>query len=244
MGNAREESRNRPALATLIGGAVFIVGIGLTAVSWWFLPLVAAAAVVPGLLREFGLLRDQDEFQRQVARRAGYHAYLTGLIVMFAFSTAFRVETQLEAGFGEVVEFVLIVSWFTWFLSWLLSYWGPQRMAQRLLMAFGFVWLLFNILGNLDSLVAMVMQSLLAAPFFLLAWVARRWPRPAGIILILTGLFFANMFDTFERVFSSDPFDNGAPFVLVLFIGPLVASGVALLLVRQEGKIEEQSEAA
>jgi hypothetical protein len=224
--------RPRPTPATIIGGAVFIIGLALTAVSWWFLLMVAAAAVVPGLLREFGVLRDQDEFQRQAARRAGYHAYLAGLVVTFLFAAAFRAGAPIEAEPGEMAELVLIVIWFTWFISWLLAYWGPQRTASRLLSIFGTVWLLFNILANLTSFVALIMQSLLAAPFFLLAWVAGRWPRAAGIILVLTALFFANMFDTFERLFSNDPFNNGAPFVLILFIGPLVVSGIALLTVR------------
>ncbi|MBD3368694.1 MAG: hypothetical protein GF405_11075 [Candidatus Eisenbacteria bacterium] len=229
----------RPTTVTLVGGAVFVIGIALTSLSWWFLLLVAAAAVVPGLLRELGVLKDQDEFQRQAARKAGYHAYLAGLVVTFVFATALRAGAPIEAEPGEMAELVLIVIWFTWFLSWLLAYWGPKRTASRLLYIFGTVWLLFNILANLSSFVALVMQSLLAAPFFALAWAANRWPRGTGIVLILTSLFFANMFDTFERLFSTDPFDNGAPFVLVLFIGPLLASGIALLRVRNAPEEED-----
>lgn len=234
MGSGDSWRKRRPTTVTLIGGAVFIVGLMLTAVSWWFLLVVAAAAVVPGLLREFGVLRDQDEFQRQAARKAGYHAYLAGLIVTFLFAAAFRAGAPVEAEPGEIAELALIVMWFTWFLSWLLAYWGPQRTASRLLYIFGTVWLVFNVLGNLTSFVALIMQSLLAVPFFLLGWASKRWPRPVGILLILTSLFFANMFDTFERIFSADPFDNGAPFVLILFIGPLLASGIALLRARRD----------
>jgi hypothetical protein len=234
-----ERKRRMPSWPTLVQVALLIGGFALTAVSWWFLLVVGAAAVGPGLLRELGVLKDQDEFARQASRKASYHAYLAGMVLAFLFAAAFRTEAPIEAEPGEVIELALIVLWFTWLLSWLLSYWGPRKTAARLLYAFGAVWLAFNVLGNLNSFVALVMQSLLAVPFFILAWTSHRWPRASGIILILAGLFFANIFDTFERILSTDPFDNGAPFVLVLFIGPLVASGIALL---RGSKVEEMDE--
>lgn len=234
----RRTSR-RPSPVALVQTGLVAAGFGLSSVSWWFLLLVGAAAVGPGLLRELGVLRDQDEFARQAARRAGYHAYLAGLAIMFVFAAIFRTETPVEAEPGEMAELALIVLWFTWLLSWLLSYWGPRKMAARVLYAFGAVWLLFNVLANLTSSVALIMQSLLAVPFFVLGWMAGRWPRPAGVLLILASIWFASMFDTLERVFSTDPFDNGAPFVLVLFIGPLLASGIALLWVRRGEEAED-----
>jgi hypothetical protein len=75
---------------------------------------------------------------------------------------------------------------------------------------------------------ALLMQSSLAVPFFLLAWVARRWPRVAGAFLLLVSVFFFWFFGLYE-IFGPDPLAKGRLMVIVLFLGPLVASGVMLL---------------
>ena len=96
----------------------------------------------------------------------------------------------------------------------------------------GLVWLVFNIISNTGSeymgLMAIIMQSLLSAPFFLLAWVARDWPRVAGVLLLLVAGFVFWFFGLYE-VFGPDPLARGRIVVTVLFMGPLLASGLMLL---------------
>lgn len=71
--------RRMPPLPRLIAGGLVVLGLLLSMfVSWGFLILAGLGAFGPGILRELGWLRDQDEFQRQATYRAGYLAYLVG----------------------------------------------------------------------------------------------------------------------------------------------------------------------
>ena len=221
--------RRRPPTATLVGAGLFILGFLLTEIDWRFLALSALGAFGPGILREWGWVRDKDEFQLEAARRAGYHAYLAGGLTALVLVGMIRAaEGPLEEA-GELVIVLLAVMWFTWLLSSLFGYWGPQKTVARILVIFGSVWLIFNIVGNIQGgIVALIMQSLLAVPFFLLAWTARRWPRIAGVILLAVSAFFFWFFGLYE-VFGPDPMAKGRFLVIVLFIGPLAASGVMLL---------------
>jgi len=218
----------RPTKVTLAAAVLIILGLVLTSVTWGFVFLVGLGILGPGLLRELGWLKDQDEFQRQAARRAAYHAFLaTGFLAFFLvalFRSGYRGIKDPE----EAVSLLLVVLWFTWVLSSLLGYWGPKRTARTILITFGIFWLLFNVIGNLNSLTALMMQCLLAVPFFVLAFLARRWPKVAGALLIAASAFFFYFFGLY-KIFGSEPLARGRGFVIVIFFGPLFASGVALL---------------
>lgn len=221
--------KRRPPVATMVGAVIFLAGFMLTAVDWRFLALAAVGAFGPGILREWGFLRDKDEFQQEAARRAGYHAYLAG---GFMSLVLIGLNRAVEGGVndaGELVTSVLAVMWFTWLLSSLFGYWGASRTVARILIIFGSIWLIFNVVGHVEAgIVAVVMQSLLAVPFFLLAWAARRWPRVTGVILLAVSAFFFIVFDLHEA-FGPDPMERGRLVVIILFVGPLAASGVMLL---------------
>ena len=226
---AEVSARPRLPRTTLVSTALVIVGIGLTGVSWWFLAVAALGAFGPGALRELGLLDDKDEFQRQADHRAAYHAYLTTGTLTFLAIAYLRSAERGEPA-GEVALFLLAVLWFTWLFSSLLAYWGPVRTATRTLLVFGAIWLVFNVLANIGDEwagpVALVMQSLLAAPFFALAWLASRQPRITGGLLIAAAAFFFWLFGGFGG--GNLPVFTRA-LVFVLFQGPLLASGIALL---------------
>lgn len=221
--------QRRPATATLVGAILVILGFLLTSIDWRFLALAALGTFGPGILREWGWVKDKDEFQMRALHRAGYHAYLAGGLTAFVLVGIIRSAGEVAEHAGELVTLVLAVLWFTWLLSSLFSFWGPRRTVSRILLIFGSVWLLFNIIGNIEQgIVAIIMQSLVAVPFFLLAWVARRWSRVAGVFLLLVAAFFFYFFGLYE-VFGPDPMARGRIMVIVLFLGPLVASGVMLL---------------
>ena len=217
-----------PSPATVIAGILVILGFSLTAIDWRFLSLSAIGAFAPGILREMGILRDKDEFERLASYRAAYHAYLlTGLLAFLSIGPL-RAHETIKIDPEPVVSTFLIILWFTWLLSSLIAFWGPRRMATRILIAFGIVWLMFNILDNLNNPMALIMQSILAVPFFAMAYVARKWPRIAGILLLgFSGFFF--YFFNLDKVFTENPFERGRTIVIVLFIGPLLASGLALI---------------
>jgi hypothetical protein len=231
----------RPPPASLIGGILVVAGLFLTEVSWWFVALSGVGAFGPGILRELGWLRDQDEFQRRAAHRAGYHAFLVTGLATFVLYAHTRAGGTLELP-TELSLVTLSLLCFTWMFSSLFSYWGPHRTAFRILLIFGIAWGVFNVLGNLMNPVAMGMQLLITTvPFFLLAYVSRRWPRVAGLLLVGLSLFFA------WEYFAPGRFDRLALLVklstAVLFLGPLLASGVALLQPREPRAASETSPA-
>jgi hypothetical protein len=245
MTESSHSERWRPTPTTLIAGGLVIAGFLLTGVSWWFLLLAAAGTLGPGIGREAGWLRDKDEFQRRAHYRAGYHAFLTVGLAAFALVAFFRAGGTVEHP-HRLITFFLALLWFTWFLSSLLAYWGPQKTAARVLIAFGSVWLVFAVLSNLGSewtgWAALLLHPLLAAPFFVLAWLSGRWPRIAGVLLLAVAVGFFLMFElphiartSILEVITSVPF--------ILFLGPLLTSGIALLVggMAERGDARDQS---
>ena len=240
MSKPQAPKRWRPTRTNLIAGGLVIAGFLLTEVNWWFFLLVAAGTFGPGVLREMGWLRDKDEFQRQAAHRAGYHAFLTVGLVAFLLVVFFRTGGTMEHP-HRLVTFLLALLWFTWFFSSLLAYWGAQKTAARILIAFGCVWLVFTIVSNLGpewtGWAALLLHPLLAAPFFVLAWLSGRWPRIAGVLLLAVSIFFFQFFGLF-----SEGIEAVASDVFILFLGPLVTSGVALLCTGKKRESPEDAE--
>lgn len=242
MIEAKTRTGWRPTRTHLIAGGMVIAGFLLTSVSWWFLLLAGAGAFGPGILREMGWLHDQDEFQLRAAHRAGYHAYLVVGLVSFCLVAFFRSDDRMIKDPEELATFFLAILWFTWFFSSLLDFWGPQKTAARILYAFGIVWLVFTIVSNLGSewtgWTALLLHPLLTLPFFVLAWLSRRWPRIAGVLLLVASIFLMQLFGFFD----SSPLGlatRGITFTL--FLGPLIASGIALLCTGQNDEVAEES---
>ena len=224
--------RWRPTPAGAVAGTLVIAGFALAGVSYWFLLLAAVGTVGPGYLRELGWLRDQDEFQRRAAHRAGYHAFLVTVFVAFLALAYVRSGERHLREPEELSTFFLALMWFTWLWSSLVNYWGARKTAFRVLMIFGAVVGVFNILGDLKDPLGMLMQLLVTTlPFFLFAYLSRRWPRVAGAFMVVTaGVAVGYYFTHFERL---DLITKACTVVLVA--GPLAASGVALLGWSQEG---------
>ena len=230
-----------PSPVSTIAGVLVIAGLLLTALpgdrSFWFLALTAVGAFGPGILREFGWLKDQDEFKRRAAHRAGYHAFIVaGLaaFLIYAYTRSggtFKVATELS-----LVYIALLC--FTWMFSSLFSYWGPHRTAFRILIIFGCVWGVFIIGSHFTEPSSMVMELLvLTVPFFLLAYLSRRWPRVAGVLLIAVSLFLLGYYFYPGHFGWADVLTKMS--TAILFAGPLVASGVALLRPREGQPVAE-----
>jgi len=119
-----------------------------------------------------------------------------------------------------------------YFCSYLTSFWGAEKAVRRILLAFGFFWLVFNVLGNLRHPVAMLMQCLVALPFFVLAFTSHRFPRVTGVVLLALAVFAFIFFDLHVAFLSSENFGKMA--VILLLWLPLVYSGITLLPGRDE----------
>jgi hypothetical protein len=229
MADARPKRRVRrlPPIPALAAGLLVITGILLSMfVAMGFLILVGLGAFGPGLLRELGLLRDQDEFQRQAAYRAGYVAYLVGgsTAVLVVSLQKWR-EANLD-GPVQWVALVLIALWGSWLFVSLLRYWGARRMTSRLLIVFGLFWAAFVVGGHWEEPAAVLMESLIVLPFFVFAWSAHRFPRATGTALLaLAAVGFWFFFDL-GRAFASQP---AQLLTFVLLLAPLIACGAALM---------------
>ena len=224
--------RALPPLPGWIAGGLVVLGVLL----WMFVAkgllfVAGLGAFGPGILRELGWLRDQDEFQRLAARRAGYHAYLIGgLATVLIVSWLQWRGAALDAS-SEWIMLILLILWMSWLFSALLAYWGARTAASRTLMAFGSFWAVFviaDILGESNStsdyLLGTLMGCLVVSPFFVLAWTAARWPRLTGAALLAVSALFVVIFAPGGANNAVDKL-TGATLLLV----PLIASGIALL---------------
>jgi len=223
--------RWRPTRTQLVAGGLVITGFWLASLSWWFLLLTGLGTLGPGILRELGWLRDKDEFQRRADHRAGYHAFLVTGLLAFVLVAFFRSGERAIENTGEVATLFLVLLWFTWLLSSAVAYWGALRAASRMLIVFGSVVLIFTVVSNLGpewtGWTALLLHPLLSAPFFVLAWLSGRWPRVTGsLLLAISVFFFFWLFGGFKDS-NLNPITDGV--TAILFLGPLLASGVALL---------------
>ena len=133
------------------------------------------------------------------------------------------------------VSMVLILLVVVWLLSALFGYWGAKRATSRILLAFGSFWLAFVVLSHLTEPAVLLVEALVTAPFFVLAWTVRLWPRSTGVALVLVGVFVFFAFDMYEA-FSSRL--NAWPVILTMFL-PLMACGLGLLGVGPDSAEEE-----
>lgn len=223
-----------PVRAVVSTGLV-VAGLALASWSPWALLLTALGAFGPGVLREIGLLGDEDEFQRQAAHRAGYHAFLATGFAGFAVFAFLRAGGRPATDAADVPAVLLAVLWFTWLLSALVTYWGAATAASRLLWIFGTLWLAFSVVSNTGpewtGMGALLGQSLLALPFFALAFTAHRFPRATGATLLAAAAAAVWLLGIFRSP-NLGLLTQG--FTFVLFVGPLAASGVALLTAPRE----------
>lgn len=235
------DRRSLPSLTGLIAGGLVILGVALFMFVHKGLLVVAGLGTFgPGILRELGWLGDQDEFQREAAHRAGYHAYLVGGFVALLVYAALEVwEAQLQAS-SEWVLFVLVALWLAWLFSSLMEFWGARRTASTVLLVFGSFWAVFAIATIIseagttspgDAVLGVLASLGIVGPFFLLAWAAQRWPRATGVLLLVVSVAFLMAFkpgagtQRWSTTLLTD----------ALLIVPLAASGIALLRERAAG---------
>lgn len=229
-----------PPLPSLIAAALVVLGVGLWMfVGKAFLWVAGLGAFGPGILRELDWLKDQDEFQREAARRAGYHAYLVGGSIAVIAASALDLGPPNPGGPGEWVTLLLLVLWVTWLFSALLEYWGAQKTVARVLMTFGVFWLVFvvaSLIGEfgppestgdlIQGLLGVAAGLFVVVPFFLLAWSAQRWPKQTGALLLLVGAGFIAVF--FRPVNPNMQLSSTFMTATMLLV-PVLASGIALL---------------
>lgn len=230
--------RGLPPLPGLVAGALVAAGVLL----WMFvakgwLAVAGLGAFGPGILRELGWLQDHDEFQRQAAHRAGYHAYLLGGLAAAGVLAVLEWSGPGPGEGAEWVRFIVVVLWLTWMFSALLAYWGASRTTSVLLCTVGSFWALFVVVDLVAGfrmpesardlgmgLLGLGAGLLFAGPFFLFSWTVHRWPRATGLALLgVAALLLAVLGGRGNLPLST------AVITRTLLAGPLLATGIALL---------------
>ncbi len=87
----------------------------------------------------------------------------------------------------------------------------------------------------------MLLHPLLAAPFFVLAWLSTRWPRVAGVMLLVVSVFLFLLIEL-PTIARTSILEVIADVTFVLFLGPLLASGVALLCTGKPERAQDAEE--
>lgn len=205
-----------------------------------FVALFFAGVFGPTLLRELGLLRWRDEFQRETTTRAALHAFLGAGAFLAAVMSLHGFTGTYDAG-GKTFQdalpasTVVILLATVWYLSRLLQYWGPVRAAVRIWTAFSCTYLVFWIVvvvavsrtqGNV-SVPQLALNAIFCLVPLILALVGRRLPRVAGVVaLVLVGWFVAAGFRNTTP--STIPWELYLD-ILLLIVAPLAAPAVALV---------------
>lgn len=191
-------------------------GIGVLALTFsYFYPLlltlVAFAIFAPSILRELGLLRDTDEWTRQIMHRAGFHTAMMACALIFLNHLASSnnwyepisaiSSDQPFAGEGIYKPVIGV-----FLLSYLIQYWGARQGVFRILLgaaATSLAPLLYFLIGRQGDRWLFAGTSLAVfVLLLLLALLVRRWPRVAGATLL--GLGAAISFLTLRSIDNPD----------------------------------------
>jgi hypothetical protein len=195
-----------------------------------FLSLMAAGAFGPGVLRQFGLLRDFDEFQKEAAAKSGLRAYLTTgifLMVVVISENWHGLSLSNDALPASTVVILMLVIYYS---SYCLSFWDTRKAVSRVLLAFGLFWLVFAALSHTGrpwSLLVGVVA--VPGPFILAAILCRRWPGITGLLLLCTCAWTIWFFRIipFGATHSQEILKNAVTLLLIPL--PLTVAGVALI---------------
>ncbi len=210
--------------ALLLLYAVYAVACALLGIfvhRGFYVALVGLAFARP-ILREIGLVRDLDERQVAASYRSSHIAYLVAIgIAAAAFINSSFIENE-EPPF--VASMVLFVSLIVKVAVWQLTSRGRRRTGLVLGFAIGGFWFLFTALeGDLSP------EFLVGGIPLLAAFLALRWQRVGGVILLLSGAVTAYFF----IVKGMSP-PQSRLFVGLLLPTPLLLAGVLLLMRRDD----------
>jgi hypothetical protein len=168
------------------------LGLILGRISLPFSGLLGLAVFGPAALREVGVLKDSDEWQRGITHRAGFHATLAMAVFVFLHRVLPTFERQYQQfsdspGHWFAPTFLWETLVMVFLVSFLIQYWGPVQGTARILMGFS----MFLAIDNLVLAVRHGMWSnvwpgvVSSALMFSLGLATRRWPRVMGGVLLL-----------------------------------------------------------
>jgi hypothetical protein len=211
--------RTKGLIVAGIAYAAIVVVLGITVHKGFYLALIALAFARP-VLREVRLLADRDEWLSLVSYRSSHIAFLAAMLIagLIFMWTGFidGVEPPYE------VSLILLISLFVKFAALQLMGRTRERAGRAIAWLMGGGWLLFVMASHGFQLVSLIEGG----PFLALiacGFLARRWPRIAGIVVGLIGLGTLIAFVDFPLRYDR----LVVPFLLSF---PLMLSGALLIL--------------
>lgn len=212
-----------PTVASLVALASSVIGLvlGLTAHPLLLILMGAGFFGIP-LLRELGVLKDLDEFQTLVSRRAALHAYIAAGLALTAIVLLARWNGLPEGSRPSDVVLTLMVV--VYYLSYVTRFWDGRKAGTRILLAFGAFWLVFVVLSEMGRWPALLLELLaVPLPLIVAVFLGRRFPRVTGAVLLALAVFHLVFFNLWR-------FRAGSLFVLIMLVLPPVAAGVAFIV--------------
>jgi len=225
-----------PSVRTLIIAAVvyaaIVVVLAITVHQGFYLALIALAFARP-VLREARVLADRDEWQSLVSYRSSHIGFLAAMLIA---GLIFMWTGIVEGGEPPYeVSLILLTSLFIKFAALQLMGRTRERAGRAIAWLIGAGWVLFAAAygPSLGTLIG-------ASPFIavlICAYLSRRWPRIAGIVITAIGIgtliAFVDLPLEYDRL--------AVPFLLSF---PLLLSGALLVMGDRGDEGEEEQPAA
>ncbi len=215
--------------------------------SW--IGLLGFAVFGPPLLREFGILNDEDEYTRDIRWRSGFHAALALAVLVFLNKILYPlIASHPEAMARKIYffppdylrQFLVLV----FLISFLIQYWEPVKGVFKILLGLGFLVLIeiFPAFLTLQDdqtetkLMYFIICAGLVAVFTAMAFLSRKKPRISGYLLLLSGIIISGFLIKFLIGYPDEPYMTGRlnmqlgimrSTVMIMFV--LGSMGVSLL---------------
>jgi hypothetical protein len=211
-----------------IAYTAIVVVLGITVGPRFYVALIALAFARP-VLREVRVLADRDEWLSLVSYRSSHIAFLTAMLIAGLIFMWISIVEQGEPPYE--VSLILLISLFVKFAALQLMGRTRERAGRAIAWIMGGGWMLF-VAGHGFQWVTLIE----GAPFIgimVCAFLSRRWPRIAGIVIALAGVASVIAFVDF-------PLEYDGLIVPFLLSFPLMLSGTLLILGdRAEAEEEE-----
>lgn len=211
----------------------------------WLLWIFGAGLFGPTLLRELGVMRWEEEYQRETTLRAAFHAFLVTALLLVSIMAIKGItgtyndemKTFDDAVPASTPFFLLVL---TWYLSRLLQYWGARKAAFRIWGGVVIIWTLLTlsvVLGEHREALGLdagkIIKMLLPAlAVLLLALGSLRWPRPVGALGLAYLVWFFVQTGLSHVDLTRMPWELTLD-IAILALVPIGAPAVALLFARK-----------
>jgi len=228
-----------------IAFVIGIVGLAGSRIASPMLGLLGLAVFGPPFLREIGILKDCDEYTRDISRRAGFHAALVVAALVFINHLVVTTVGLMPTGapnaedpgwaysMGEI-RFVLVV---VFLMSSLYQYWGAMVGSVRILLGiFGFsVMIVVEPVLKHTDLASKYWgtKTIILILILAMAFAARSRPKIVGMFILIVCLYpFIQSYKMFHG--GNIPGAWSYTFQMILQSGILATIGLNLLRSAEE----------